>query len=583
MGRNKFNQGSSCFPLLGFLSWAAVASADVDFSVDGRPYRLVTTPRTWAAAEADAVALGGHLAHIDNAAENAAIFSAISAAVPSTSAASDGGGAVYVWIGGQEIVEGTYAWADAPATPFWTGGNTGGALGGHYVNWGRGLLGDAGPEPDNFLNLQNSVGMGIEAWPVSGSTKLGQPGQWNDIAGSNSLAYVVEFDGLYASVRMRHGGVDKGIFTAKLFPEKAPLAVANFVSLAEGVRSWTDPKSGLLNSGPFYNGIIWHRIIPGFMCQGGDPKGTGTGGPGYTFPDQFDDTLRHNKVGLLSMANSGPHTNGSQFFVTVANTPHLDDKHTIFGEVITGYTSVVQPLSLVPTGAGDRPTLPVVMESVTIHRAGTIARTFDSAAEGLPTLRGVQALARKHPTGGKCLLEWPQRPHSAANLFLTTDLANWSGFSEVELQSTASLTQFDPTNLLSTVGNPGRAFFRITEAESATPYFAPASVEGHRLEVVGSITMRFDLTAARSGTWSIVSPAIAGSIIDYVWDPNPHGARFRCLVSGLSFGTTPVSIIDQGVQFTTATTGRTNLYMNSSGGGTLFKLIRGNHTLSRLP
>jgi peptidyl-prolyl cis-trans isomerase A (cyclophilin A) len=149
----------------------------------------------------------------------------------------------------------------------------------------------------------------------------------------------------------------EGKFKAKLFADKAPRTVENFVSLADGT------KTGK----PFYNGTVFHRVIPDFMIQGGDPEGTGRGGPGYRFDDEFHKDLKHTKHGFLSMANSGKNTNGSQFFVTVAATPWLDNKHSIFGEVIEGY-DVVKKISEAPRNSQDRPLKEVRVNSVTIER-----------------------------------------------------------------------------------------------------------------------------------------------------------------------------------------------------------------------
>jgi peptidyl-prolyl cis-trans isomerase A (cyclophilin A) len=150
----------------------------------------------------------------------------------------------------------------------------------------------------------------------------------------------------------------EGRFKAKLFEQQAPRTVANFVDLAEGT------KTGK----PFYDGTIVHRVIPDFMIQGGDPEGTGRGGPGYKFADEFHAALRHSKPGILSMANAGPNTNGSQFFITVTATPWLDNKHSVFGEIVEGY-DVVAKISKAPRSAQDRPVKEVKVHSVKIERS----------------------------------------------------------------------------------------------------------------------------------------------------------------------------------------------------------------------
>ena len=139
--------------------------------------------------------------------------------------------------------------------------------------------------------------------------------------------------GTYATLETSQGNI---VF--RLFEQEAPKTVANFIGLAEGTKEFTDPKTGKKTKRPFYDGLAFHRVIPKFMIQGGCPLGTGTGDPGYRFGDEFHPSLRHDKAGKLSMANAGPGTNGSQFFVTVAATPWLDNKHTIFGEVVEGKT-----------------------------------------------------------------------------------------------------------------------------------------------------------------------------------------------------------------------------------------------------
>ena len=160
---------------------------------------------------------------------------------------------------------------------------------------------------------------------------------------------------------------NRGTFKAKLMPEHAPTTVANFTDLATGKREWKDPRDGQRKSDPLYNGTIFHRVIENFMIQGGDPQGTGTGGPGYRFEDEVPPGgPKLDKAGLLAMANAGPNTNGSQFFVTLAPTPWLTGKHTVFGEVIEGM-DVVEAIGSTPTGRQDRPTEDVVLERVEIE------------------------------------------------------------------------------------------------------------------------------------------------------------------------------------------------------------------------
>jgi len=173
-------------------------------------------------------------------------------------------------------------------------------------------------------------------------------------------------DTLTATLRTSQGTV-----VVRLFPDQAPKTVRNFVELAEGGRQWTDPETGQATTSKLYDGTIFHRVIPDFMIQGGDPLGSGRGGPGYKFGDEIHPDLQFDRPYLLAMANAGPGTNGSQFFITTVPTSWLNGKHTIFGEVIEG-ADVVDRISRVKTGSQDRPAEDVTLESVTIDR-GTSA------------------------------------------------------------------------------------------------------------------------------------------------------------------------------------------------------------------
>ena len=158
----------------------------------------------------------------------------------------------------------------------------------------------------------------------------------------------------------------EGDIEIRLFDERAPQTVENFVGLATGNREWEDPETGKRRTDPLYDDIPFHRVIDGFMLQTGDPTGTGRGGPGYTFDDEFHPELRHDGAGTVSMANRGPDTNGSQFFITLDAQPHLDDKHAVFGEVTDGM-GVVEAIGSVSTDGEDKPTDRVALESVTVH------------------------------------------------------------------------------------------------------------------------------------------------------------------------------------------------------------------------
>lgn len=199
----------------------------------------------------------------------------------------------------------------------------------------------------------------------------------------------------YALIVTNHGQIP-----LKLLADVAPITVRNFVNLAEGTREFRDLESGRMVSGRrYFDGLIFHRVIPDFMIQGGDPMGTGRGGPGYQFRDEFDPSVNFSKPGLLAMANSGPATNGSQFFITEAPTPHLNQRHTIFGEIMegSGALEVVKEIARVPKGAQDRPVDPVVMERVIITRLdkGT------GAAEALEAVRASAAVEQpaEEPAG----------------------------------------------------------------------------------------------------------------------------------------------------------------------------------------
>ena len=182
------------------------------------------------------------------------------------------------------------------------------------------------------------------------------------IASPLAMAQSKRKPGLYAIFQ-----TNQGTIVCELYDKDAPITVKNFVDLAEGTKEWKDPRTGAMKKTHYFDGIVFHRVIPEFMIQGGDPTGTGTGGPGYKFQDEFSPKLKFDKPGRLAMANAGPGTNGSQFFITEGNTEFLNNKHTIFGQVIEGMDNV-KKIARVPRNASDKPNQPVVIEKLTIER-----------------------------------------------------------------------------------------------------------------------------------------------------------------------------------------------------------------------
>ena len=183
--------------------------------------------------------------------------------------------------------------------------------------------------------------------------------------------------GLYAVIYTSMGSI-----VCRLFEKDAPKTVANFRGLAMGTKTWTDPKTGATKRTPLYSGTTFHRVIPEFMIQGGDPTGTGMGSPGYKFEDEISSEHTFDHPGILAMANSGPNTNGSQFFITVAATPWLNGKHTIFGEVVSGQ-DIADKISQVPRDEQDKPATPVTIVRIRIRTVG--ATTASKSVTGTKT------------------------------------------------------------------------------------------------------------------------------------------------------------------------------------------------------
>jgi len=311
-------------------------------------------------------------------------------------------------------------------------------------------------------------------------------------------------DGIFAEFTTSMGN-----FTCQLDYTRAPKATANFIGLATGSRPWVDGPTGLVRTNAYYNGLTFHRVIRNFMIQGGSPNGQGTDGPGYAFPDEFDAALRHDGPGVLSMANSGPNSNGSQFFVTVSSQPHLNDVHTIFGHVTSGQT-VVDAINQVATDASSKPLTPVVVQSVVIQRVGVAAQAFDIGAQNLPVVSSVPLGITAG--GGQVSLTFANGLYAENFLATSTNLTNWTGASlgvDVVLPAT--------NNVPRAMVGPAQ-FHALSRVQYPSSTFAPRAVNNRVLTMesasfTGPLALTF--TSSTSGTFNY--DGTAGTITNYTW------------------------------------------------------------------
>lgn len=330
-------------------------------------------------------------------------------------------------------------------------------------------------------------------------------------------AMIVFALGLLAPSAMAQTGIfadfntSMGSFTCKLYYARAPKATANFIGLATGARPWVDLPTGQYRTNEFYNGTKFHRVISNFMIQGGSPNGQGTDGPGYAFQDEFDPTLRHDQGGVLSMANSGPNSNGAQFFVTVTNTPWLDDVHTIFGKVVGGM-DVVNAINHVATNTNDVPVTDVIIQSILIRRLGTDAEAFDINQQNLPVVSTVPL--RITLGEDEVAVRFTNSLYAENWVSESTNLTTWFGSSlgvdlaEPVLKRIKSLTDVTAR------------FFTMTRVQYPSSTFAPRDLYNRTLTLnfeggLGTITVNFDGSGGGAYDYS-GSP---GTITNYSWGP----------------------------------------------------------------
>ena len=323
-------------------------------------------------------------------------------------------------------------------------------------------------------------------------------------------------DGIYADFT-----TSMGSFTCQLHYDRAPKTVANFIALATGERGWLDLTTGAARRSPFYDGLTFHRVVSGFVIQGGSPKGDGTDGPGYTFPDEFEPTLRHNKAGILSMANSGLNSNGSQFFITLTATSFLDDVHSVFGEVTSGLP-VVQAIGNVAVDGNSKPITPVTMQSVVIRRVGAAAQAFNTAAQGLPSVGGAGPQFKR--AGGVSLLQFPRTLYSEYVLFDSSNLTAWTK-SKIGLYVTPPpASDLDVSNSATGAAH----FYRVAQVAYPGPLLTPPSIAGSTLNATftagGSGTLSLNFNNSGGGTTNYNG----GTITGYSWSQEAYRGQLFC-------------------------------------------------------
>lgn len=313
-----------------------------------------------------------------------------------------------------------------------------------------------------------------------------------------------------------------GNFTCELNYTASPQTVANFVGLAEGSRAWIDPASGAVRSGtPFYDGLTFHRVIDNFMNQSGSRNGLGTDGPGYSFRDETSNGLNHSAPYMLSMANSGAHTNGSQFFITAVPTTWLDGIHTVFGAVITGQ-SVIDTINNVAT-VEDKPVTPVVIQSVKIRRVGAAAEAFDIGAQALPLVTASKGNLEVQPgVSSRFNLSSP-RNTGTVSIFRSENLQTWSNISADRRYIGPGVE--GPTLIPLDTATLSKAFYQVAEV-SYSDALGPSSLAGRTMNLTwGSgaqtLTVVFD-AEGDGGTFTFTGGTTPVTITSVDATFNPH-------------------------------------------------------------
>ncbi len=357
-----------------------------------------------------------------------------------------------------------------------------------------------------------------------------------------------------------------GSFSCAVDYTNAPRTCANFIGLATGQRAWLDLPSGRARTNAFYNGLTFHRVIAGFMCQGGSPNGSGSDGPGYAFTDEFTSPWTFDSFGVLAMANSGPNSDGSQFFVTVAPYTSGNNTYSIFGRVVSG-SNVVYAINHVATDANDKPLTNVVIQQVSIRRVGAAAQAFNINAQGLPVVTNLPLAIASHT--GQVGLTFSNRQFADNRLYSTTNLG----------PLTAELLGIEPatpaTNTLFRAEDAPAKFFRMAQIQYASSTFAPKTMYGRTLSLnfvvgPGQITITFDSSGGGTYTWT---GQPSGTVTSYAWSQEPYrGFLWPIQLAGLvpmtlqlNFGSDTAGTMTGTAYFSTGGTGSVDGTFSLSG------------------
>ena len=318
-------------------------------------------------------------------------------------------------------------------------------------------------------------------------------------------------DGMYATLQTTMGDV-----CFELFYTNVPQTVANFVSLSEGARSWIDPQDGFVSGDPYYDGILFHRVITNFMIQCGSPKGDGTDGPGYTFQDEFDATLRHDRPGIVSMANSGPNSNGGQFFITVKDTSWLDDKHSVFGSVVEGM-DVVSNIAAVAVDGVSKPIVDIVITNTFVTRNGTSALAFAVTNHSLPD---VQVLPIEIYSADGLKISTGTATSSYQYVYSSTNLMDWS--------EVTSRYWTEPNGDWELGLAPsGQEYFRANRVVYTPDTNIPLSVTNHQFVMTFNADV-FDVSLASTNQVVFINHESEGHEITFWnWGNEPYPGRLH--------------------------------------------------------